>query len=214
MGYHYPVVDSDSLRYGEAVIEGISTPTIAHGGAHWRLSVNGGKISLQKHSPSQPEAGNLSYEDWVVTAARFIAREAHKGGVDIGGNDYFRGHVSTVAHKVSEATHADAYSVATAYVHDVLEDSEITEEELLKVLPLEVVDAVAALTHSRESGSYYEYLERVAQNPLALTVKQAEVEDNRDVTRLREVTDKDAERLVKYDYANRYIGDKMAHATS
>ena len=169
MGYHYPVVDSDSLRYGEAIIKGVSTPTIAHGGAHWRLVVDNGKISLEKHSPESATGHALSYEDWVVTAARFIAREAHKGGVDIGGNDYFRGHVSTVAHKVSEATHADAYSVATAYVHDVLEDSEITEEELLKVLPLEVVDAVAALTHSRESGSYYEYLERVAQNPLALT---------------------------------------------
>ena len=214
MGYHYPVVDSESLRYGEAVINGVTTPTITNGGAHWRLSVDNGKISLEKHSLEATTGNALSYEDWVVAAARFIAREAHKGGVDIGGNDYFRGHVSTVAHKVSEATHADAYSVATAYVHDVLEDSEITEEELLKVLPLEVVDAVAALTHSRESGSYYEYLERVAQNPLALTVKQAEVEDNRDVTRLREVTYKDAERLVKYDYANRYIGDKMAHATS
>ena len=174
MGYHYPVVDSDSLRYGEAIIKGVSTPTIAHGGAHWRLVVDNGKISLEKHSPESATGYPLSYEDWVVTAARFIAREAHKGGVDIGGNDYFRGHVSTVAHKVSEATHADAYSVATAYVHDVLEDSEITEEELLKVLPLEVVDAVAALTHSRESGSYYEYLERVAQNPLALTVKQGD----------------------------------------
>lgn len=214
MGYHYPVVDSESLRYGEATIEGVSTPTITNGGAHWRLSVDNGKISLKKHSPETAAGNSLSYEDWVVTAARFIAREAHKGGVDIGGNDYFRGHISTVAHKVSEATHADAYSVATAYTHDVLEDSAITEEELLKVLPLEVVDAVAVLTHSREGGSYYEYLERVAQNPLALTVKQAEVEDNRDVTRLREITYKDAERLVKYDYATRYIDNKIAHTTA
>ena len=74
--------------------------------------------------------------------------------------------------------------------------------------PPNIVEAVTLLTHERSDEQYYEYLERLSSNPLARIVKTAEVEDNRDVTRLREITDKDAWRLAKYDYAARFLADK------
>ena len=65
-----------------------------------------------------------------------------------------------------------------ALAHDILEDTEITEEELSKVLNEYAVEAVKALTRTKDK-SYNEYIkEQVLSNPLASLVKLADLEDN------------------------------------
>jgi (p)ppGpp synthase/HD superfamily hydrolase len=66
----------------------------------------------------------------------------------------------------------------TAVLHDVLEDTTVTVDDLLNSgVPRTVVNAVVALTH-RPEDSYDEYIERVADNELARQVKLADIADN------------------------------------
>jgi (p)ppGpp synthase/HD superfamily hydrolase len=67
---------------------------------------------------------------------------------------------------------------AAAVLHDVLEDTAVTVEELREAgLPSDVVDAVLALTH-RPAQSYEQYIEQVARNRIARQVKLADLADN------------------------------------
>jgi GNAT superfamily N-acetyltransferase len=67
---------------------------------------------------------------------------------------------------------------AAAVLHDALEDTELTAEELGAAgLPIDVVDAVVALTH-RPGQSYDRYVEQVASDAIAREVKLADLADN------------------------------------
>lgn len=219
MGFVYPVADSPAYEYGlVATPEGETVPALVDGSTVWVLNVEDGLISLTNIGAGALSGTDIShgvfqretdYRTWVLDAAEYIAEVAHEGMVDAGGNDYYGGHVINVAMQVSEDTHGNEFAVAVAYLHDVLEQTKVTANELRKVMPEEVLDAVVALTHGEHEDSYRLYLSRVTKNPLAALVKRAEVEDNRDVTRLREVTDKAAWELLKYDFAARYLDEKL-----
>lgn len=94
---------------------------------------------------------------------------------------------------------------AVAVLHDVLEDTVVTAEELREAdLSCEVVDAVTALT--RRSGQTYEqYVEQVAGNAIARAVKLADLADNlannRRLTRRPDVV----ERIERYERAIRRL---------
>jgi hypothetical protein len=63
-------------------------------------------------------------------------------------------------------------------LHDVLEDTDVTVEELRAAgLPLDVVDAVVALNH-RPGQSYERYVEQFADDAIAREVKLADLADN------------------------------------
>ena len=49
---------------------------------------------------------------------------------------------------------------AVAYLHDVLEDTNVTMDELRKMFPNEIVDGVMTLTH-RKDESYFEYIRQL-----------------------------------------------------
>lgn len=96
---------------------------------------------------------------------------------------------------------------ATAYLHDVLEDTEITANDLLSAgIPHNVVEAVQVLTKEKYTP-YFEYLCRVKENSLARTVKLADLKHNSDRSRLARITDKDLKRLEKYRKAIQYLGE-------
>ena len=84
-------------------------------------------------------------------------------------------------------------SLSVALLHDVVEDSDWTLEDLRKEgLPEEVVQAVGIITKKRNEN-YEEYILRVKQNPLARQVKLADLKHNSDLSRLANVTDRDWE---------------------
>ena len=91
-----------------------------------------------------------------------------------------------------------------AYLHDVLEDTDVTVDALRKIFPNEIVDTLITLTH-RKDESYFEYIQRVSKSKLAKKVKVADLLHNLDITRIKEPTKQDYERLEKYKKAILYL---------
>ncbi len=88
-----------------------------------------------------------------------------------------------------------------ALLHDVLEDSSFTENDLNNAgFSKEIINALIALTRKNEE-SYQEFIERIAVNDLARLVKIADIKDNLDITRLSTLNDKNIERIKKYHSA-------------
>ena len=85
-----------------------------------------------------------------------------------------------------------------AVLHDVVEDTPVTQDELKSEgFSDEVLAVVELLTHP-EGMSYDDYIDRLAVNPIARKVKLADLGHNMDITRIPDPTPKDFERLQKY----------------
>ena len=85
-----------------------------------------------------------------------------------------------------------------AVLHDVVEDSDWTLEQLMaEGFPSEAIAALNCLTR-RSDESYDEFIDRVLTNPLAMRVKRYDLEDNMTLTRMTVLTAKDVERLQRY----------------
>ena len=104
-------------------------------------------------------------EQSMVDLALSIARQAHEGQLDKAG-------VAYIEHPIYVASQVDTEEEkAVALLHDVIEDSSVSAEELLQAgLPETVVTAVQVLTKKKEQD-YQTYLETVKKNPLARLVK-------------------------------------------
>lgn len=127
-----------------------------------------------------------------------IAQKAHAGQVDKAGKDY-------ILHPMTVASYMDTDTEKTiAYLHDVLEDTDVTVDALRKIFPNEIVDTLITLTH-RKDESYFEYIQRVSKSKLAKKVKVADLLHNLDITRIKEPTKQDYERLEKYKKAILYL---------
>ena len=131
-----------------------------------------------------------------------IAEDAHKGQVDKAGVDY-------IQHPLFVASLVEGELAKTvALLHDVVEDSDWTLEDLRKEgLPEEVVQAVGIITKKRNEN-YEEYILRVKQNPLARQVKLADLKHNSDLSRLANVTDRDRKRVAKYQKAISFLSEE------
>ena len=124
-----------------------------------------------------------------------IAKRAHLGQVDKAGEDYIK-HPQKVASFVKSDEEK-----AVAYLHDVIEDTELTLEDLHEYeFSKEVIEAVDIIT-KKKGEDYQSYLNSVKKNKLARAVKLADLRHNSDLTRLTKVTDKDIERKEKYQKA-------------
>lgn len=96
-----------------------------------------------------------------------------------------------------------------AVLHDVVEDSDWTLEQLsAQGFPPEVIAAVDCLTRRLEE-TYDQFVDRVLTNPLATRVKRYDLEDNMDMTRIKTMTEKDAERLQRYHNAYQRVLEKL-----
>jgi len=142
----------------------------------------------------------MSEQDSMVSAAREIAIRAHDGQVDKIGAPYIL-HPERVAARLP-----CPQAQAVAWLHDVLEDTHVTAEDLLAAgIPLRVVQAVQALTHSHDEPLPL-YYRRVVADELAREVKLADVADNSDPARLALLNEATRSRLQKkYARAMRYL---------
>ncbi|MEO1496447.1 MAG: HD domain-containing protein [Planctomycetota bacterium] len=110
----------------------------------------------------------------MVEQARLIATAAHAGQFRRDGVTPYIEHPAAVASRASQTPE----SQAAAWLHDVLEDTPVTRDDLLsRGVPEGVVVAVEALTKRRDL-SYDENLDRVAANDLARGVKIADMLSN------------------------------------
>ena len=136
----------------------------------------------------------------LTRLASKIAYKAHEGQTDKAGVPY-------IFHPIHIAEQMDSEeSCVVALLHDVIEDSDITLEILSKYFNDDIITALRVLT-KKENDDYLMYIKRVKTNKLATKVKMKDLEHNRDLTRLDEVTDKDRKRSLKYWQAIRYLED-------
>ncbi|WP_404941408.1 HD domain-containing protein [Pseudomonas danubii] len=128
-----------------------------------------------------------------------IAARAHAGQVDKGGAPYIL-HPLRVMLRLSEPREQ-----LVAVLHDVIEDSPVTLEQLRgEGFSEEVLQALAALTKV-EGEDYSVFIRRAAQNPLARRVKRADLAENSDLSRIPEPSEDDRRRLEKYRQAIEYL---------
>ncbi|MCU1655423.1 MAG: phosphohydrolase [Pseudonocardiales bacterium] len=137
----------------------------------------------------------------LVPYAYLISSRAHAGQVDKSGAEYIA-HPRRVAHRLGTRAAGDEY-IAVAWLHDVVEQASVTLDDLFAVgFSTEVIDAVNALTRRPGERDPVDYYRRVVANKIALAVKLADIEDNRDPRRLRLLPVETAERLSrKYAHA-------------
>ena len=108
--------------------------------------------------------------------AMHIAYNAHHGQLDKSGAPYIFHPIHLAEQMENEA------SCCAALLHDVVEDTNITLEDLRKDFPEEIVEAVRLLTHEKGVPDV-EYLTAIKANPIALKVKLADNAHNADQTR-------------------------------
>ena len=130
-----------------------------------------------------------------VQSALDIAVRAHKGQKDRAGKADIN-HPMTVASKVMP----DESAVIVALLHDVVEDTGVSFSDLKGLLKSDEMKALKLLTRSK-SMDYMEYVKRIKGNPLATKVKLADLSHNSDLSRLKNPSEKDMERLEKYKRA-------------
>lgn len=124
-----------------------------------------------------------------------LSFEAHKEQKDKGGLPY----VYHPFHLAEQMKSEEA--VVVALLHDVVEDTDRSLDDIrAQGFPERVIDALALLTHDKATP-YFDYVARVKTNPIARAVKLADLEHNADLSRLDKVEEKDKARAEKYRQA-------------
>ena len=130
-----------------------------------------------------------------VRRAQALAMSAHDGQVDKAGRPYIEHPERVVGHLLNPT----AQETVVAWLHDVVEDAGITLEYLENEFGSEVATAVDAITN-RPGETKTDYYSRVRANPIALTVKAADLADNTDPARL-ELLDPNLRARLESKYA-------------
>lgn len=143
----------------------------------------------------------------IANKALKLALDAHERQVDKPGVDYAY-HFTAVGKFVKEVTDKDEI-LAVAYLHGVLEDTDVTEEQLKELFSVEVVNAVKSLTKEKYEP-YQFYLERVKVNEWARIVKLADLRNNSDMDKIKKklktpLGQQDFKRIKKYLNAIKYL---------
>ena len=143
----------------------------------------------------------MIYTDLTKKALK-LCFEAHKNQVDKTGLPY-------VFHPFHLAEcMGDELSTVCALLHDVVEDTDYTFEDLSDMgFPSDVIDVLRLLTHD-DSVPYMEYVEGIKANPTAVCVKLADLQHNSDLSRLDVVDEFALARAEKYRKAMALLLDK------
>ena len=128
--------------------------------------------------------------DSIETAVQ-MALDAHGGQTDKSGETYIL-HPLRLMQEVETREEK-----IVALLHDVVEDSERTFEDLEEEFSEEIISAVKCMT-KKDGESYSEFIQKAKQNDIAREVKKADIRDNLNIERLDELEDADLQRIKKY----------------
>lgn len=146
----------------------------------------------------------------LTKKAMKIAFEAHKNQVDKSGIPYIYHPIHLAEQMNDEAT------TCVALLHDVVEDTDITFEDLqMEGFSDEIMEALRLLTFDKtdlfekdvkcfdlkylKELKRQDYISGIRKNDIACAVKLCDLEHNRDLTRLDTISEKDKERVKKYE---------------
>lgn len=140
----------------------------------------------------------MIYTD-LTKAAMKLCYTAHHGQVDKSGIPY-------VFHPIHLAEQMqDELTTVTALLHDVVEDTDYTFEDLQEMgYPTQVLEALKLLTHDPQLP-YMAYVERIKSNPIARAVKLADLQHNSDLTRLNKIDSSALSTIEKYRIAAAFL---------
>lgn len=128
----------------------------------------------------------------LTKKAMKIAFEAHKEQTDKNGMPYIYHPIHLAEQMYDEET------ICVALLHDVVEDTDITFEQLVEAgFPEKIITALKAMTHV-DGEPYMDYVKAIKNNPIATKVKLADLRHNSDLTRLDKVDEKALKRVEKY----------------
>lgn len=131
----------------------------------------------------------------LTKKAMKISFKAHKNQTDKNGMPY----IFHPIHLAEQMT--DEKTICVALLHDVVEDTDITFEELENEgFSEDIIDALKLMTHD-DSVPYMDYVKEIKTNRIATTVKIADLKHNSDLTRLDIVNEKAIKRVEKYKKA-------------
>ena len=126
-----------------------------------------------------------------------IALDAHKNVSDKGGNPYILHPLRLMLQMDSEE------EMIVAILHDVVEDSEKWSFDKLKEegFSKKIINSLRSVTKENKNEDYEKFIDRSIKDKIGRKVKIADISDNLDISRLKEVTDKDILRINKYKKA-------------
>lgn len=131
-----------------------------------------------------------------------LAVKAHEGQIDRGGLPYILHPFYLASQMESEE------SVCVALLHDVVEDTDMTMDDIESMgFSKSVIDALRLLTHDKDVP-YMEYVEKIKANDIAKSVKLQDLIHNSQLGRLDEITEKDIQRVNKYKKAIELLEEK------
>jgi (p)ppGpp synthase/HD superfamily hydrolase len=136
----------------------------------------------------------------MLEKALQIASCAHKNQKRRNGEAYINHPLRVMAKMTTEA------EKCVAILHDVVEDTHVTLDDLRVFFTPEIVEAVDLMTR-KDDSSYFGYIGSIKNNPLARVVKIADLEDNMDVRQLPYIGIEDVNRLQKYVQVYRILTD-------
>lgn len=137
----------------------------------------------------------------LTKKAMKLCFEKHKDKVDKCGIPY-PFHPFHVAESMD-----NEYSICVALLHDIIEDTDVTDKDLLDMgFPSVVVDAIQMMTYD-DSVPYLDYVRLLKENEICRKVKLSDLRHNSDLTRLNNVTEKDFERIEKYKKAIKILSN-------
>ena len=101
----------------------------------------------------------------------------------------------------------DEKSTCVALLHDVVEDSDYTFEDLINEgFDDDIIEALKLLTHN-DGSEYFTYIKRIKTNDIARSVKLADLKHNSDLSRLSVVSAESLIRQKKYLEAIRILSE-------
>jgi hypothetical protein len=149
--------------------------------------------------------------DPVIEVASEMAMNFHTGQKDKAGIDYFEGHLTFVGNAGNNWKEKIA-----GFLHDVAEDTPHTVEEIMQILKVRSngvlseedareIETALNLLNSTTATSREEYIARIKNSSLATRVKLNDLKHNMDISRIPNQTQKDLDRLARYEKEYRQI---------
>ena len=144
----------------------------------------------------------MIYTDMTNKALK-IMFDKHKNQVDKAGVPY----VFHPFHVAESMPNEDTTCVAL--LHDTIEDTDLTLEDLKKEgFNDNVLSALSLMTHT-DDMDYYDYVARLSLNPISATVKISDLNHNSDISRLTNVDDAAIQRLEKYKVCIEFLKSQL-----
>lgn len=129
----------------------------------------------------------------MLNKAISFSIDKHRGQNDLGGDEY-------ILHPIRVMNNVEGeFKKIIAILHDIVEDTDVSLDEIEKEFGIEVKEKIGLLTHKKDM-SYDDYIKRISKDLIATEIKIADLKDNLMPARLRKIKAryKNLDRVKKY----------------